>query len=277
MTSEYDTSQPSNSVEASSDSLVFAQPREQHPSVIEAFTFLLKAERWPLILLIGGCSYLLSGMVPIVPVMFFSGYIMFLIEQQIRRPNASVLVPNFDDTAAYLERGAWTVLAQIVLGILISIPTTMLLIALIIIAFMVGSSEIAQDPSTQLMFMIIVVLSLGLLLLISLASYMFTGILWFRSGMAGSFKDAFQFKWAWDFLKTCGLRIFFGFFCLALIATLLNLLGLLVLLVGTYFMGALSAIAGMHYLSQWYDCYLAQGGTPIPLSPKLRLEKLAPE
>ncbi|MEC8800301.1 MAG: hypothetical protein VXX55_06040, partial [Planctomycetota bacterium] len=67
---------------------------------IEAFTFLLKAERWPLILLIGGCSYLLSGMVPIVPVMFFSGYIMFLIEQQIRRPNASVLVPNFDDTAA---------------------------------------------------------------------------------------------------------------------------------------------------------------------------------
>ena len=209
--------------------------------------------------------------------MFFSGYIMFLIEQQIRRPNAPVLFPNFDDTAAYLERGAWTVLAQIVLGILISIPTTMFLIALIIIAVMVGESGIAQDPSTQLMFVIIVVLSLGLLLLISLPLYMFTGILWFRSGMAGSFKDAFQFKWAWDFLKTCGLRIFFGFFCLALIATMLNLLGLLVLLVGTYFMGALSAIAGMHYLSQWYDYYLAQGGTPIPLSPKLRLEKLAPE
>ena len=277
MTSESDTSQPSNSVEASSDSLVFAQPREQHPSVIEAFTFLLKAERWPLILLIGGCSYLLSGMVPIVPVMFFSGYIMFLIEQQIRRPNAPVLFPNFDDTAAYLERGAWTVLAQIVLGILISIPTTMFLIALIIIAFMVGDSEIAQDRSTQLMFVIILVLSLGLLLLISLALYMFTGILWFRSGMAGSFKEAFQFNWAWNFLKTCGLRIFFGFFCLALIATLLNLLGLLVLLVGTYFTGALSGIAGMHYLSQWYDYYLAQGGTPIPLSPKLRLEKLAPE
>ena len=276
MASESAPFQSLESAEASSDSLVFAQPREQRPSVLEAFTFLFKAERWLLILVIGGCCYLLSGMVPIVPVMFFSGYIMFLIEQQIRRPNATVLFPNFDDVGAYLERGAWTVLAQIVLGILISIPMTICLIGLIIITLAVGESGITQDWSAQMLLLTIFIFAFGCLLLISLVAYMFAGILWFRSGMAGSFKEAFQFKWALSFIKTCGLRIFFGFFCLALIGTLLNLLGLLMFLVGTYFMGAWSAIAGMHYLSQWYGYYLAQGGTPIPLSPKLRLEKLAP-
>jgi hypothetical protein len=249
--------------------------RSERPSVLEAFTFLFQSDQWILILVLGGCCILLAGMIPVVPLMFFNGYVLFLVEQRIRRPENKPFVLNFDHASLYLERGLWPVLAQVVLGLVLMVPMSICMVILIVGGAILAGGLAENDGQTAAIIAMVAT-GLGLLLLMGLSMllYLFTSILWFRSGMAGTFKDAFQLKWAWKFIHLCGPSISLGFIGLFFTSLVLNLVGFLLLFVGYYATTAWANIALFHYLSQWYEVYLDRGGEPIPLHPKLRLESL---
>ena len=249
--------------------------RTERPSVLEAFTFLFQSDQWILILLLGGCCILVAGMIPIVPLMFFNGYVFFLVEQNIRRPESKPFLLNFDHASLYLERGLWPVLAQVVLGLLLMVPVSICMVVLLA-GGAVLAGGLAETNGQTAAIILVVVTGLGMLLGtgLSMLLYMFTSILWFRSGMAGTFKDAFQLKWAWKFIRTCGPSISLGFIGLFFTSMILNFVGFLLLFVGYYATAAWANIALFHYLSQWYEVFLDRGGEAIPLHPKLRLESL---
>lgn len=250
-------------------------PRSERPSVLESFTFLFQSDQWILILVLGGCCILLAGMIPIVPLMFFNGYVLFLVEQRIRRPQIKPFALNFDHASLYLERGVWPILAQVVLGLIMMVPMSICFVVLIAGGAVIAGGLVEGDEQTAAIIAILVT-GVGILLLmcLSMLLYMFTSILWFRSGMAGTFKDAFQIKWAWKFIRTCGPSISLGFIGLFFTSMILNVVGLLLFFVGYYATTAWANIALFHYLSQWYEIFLGRGGEPIPLHPKLRLESL---
>jgi hypothetical protein len=250
-------------------------PRSERPSVLESFTFLFQSEQWALILVLGGCCILLAGMIPIVPLMFFNGYVLFLVEQRIRRPHIKPFALNFDHASLYLERGVWPILAQVVLGLILMVPMTLCFVVLIAGGAVIAGGLADGDEQTAALLTILATgMGILLLMVLSILLYMFTSILWFRSGMAGTFKDAFQIKWAWKFIRLCGPSLSLGFLGLFFTSFVLNLVGLMLLFVGYYATTAWANIALFHYLSQWYEVFLSRGGAPIPLHPKLRLESL---
>ena len=100
------------------------------PSVLESFTYLFRCDQWLLVLIIGGASIFLHGIIPFVPLMFFIGFALFFVEQSIRYPESDPFGFDFDHFSKYLERGLWPVLAQIALTFLLSIPYGLFMLAM---------------------------------------------------------------------------------------------------------------------------------------------------
>ena len=87
-----------------------------------------------------------------------------------------------------------------------------------------------------------------------------------RSGMTGDVGEAFQFNWAFDFLKRCWLEMILVTLLTMVISIPLAIFGVITCCIGFIPVAGYMALASSWFNFQLYRVYLSKGGTPVPLA-----------
>jgi hypothetical protein len=109
--------------------------------------------------------------------------------------------------------------------------------------------------------------SISLILFMAVA-FAATGVMMamiLRSGLAQEFGAAFQFDWISDFISRMWLEMLLAGLFMIVTAFVLEVVGLLALCIGIFFVLPLIVLAAAHILYQLYMIYLARGGMPVPM------------
>jgi len=245
------------------------------PSVIEAFKFPFQDENGMAVLLAASLCMLAQIVIPIVPQIVLFGYLAFLSESLIRRPERPALTFDFDHLSKYLGRGIWSFLAGLVAGLVGMIPLAIILLVFyVLLALGVAGIASQNEAAAVVAFIVGLVIFAGVSVIFSAVVQLFVGSIQFRAGMAGSFGAGFDFAWIKHFLTTVGMPLFKGLLLWFVLLFVLSALGALVLCVGAYVAQAWCFLALMHFLTQVYRLYLTRGGMPIAMKVETTLERL---
>ncbi len=219
--------------------------------------------RWKNNLLLGAAAIL----IPVIGPLVLSGWhITCLWARGDRDPPEEFPSFDFQYFGKYLERGLWPFLVGMVTSLAL-VPVMMVMIVPIMI-FGVAGSRHAHPPEA---LMIASFLAAFCLQFAAMIAYQVLSSPWIiRATITQDFKSSFDWRFMRRFLTLTWKELV----CSTLFMSGIGLC-MMVLAVVTCYIGAILAapvaMFGWHHLQkQLYQLYLARGGEPVPLSPKLR-------
>lgn len=178
---------------------------------------------------------------------------------------------SFDDFGKHLERGVWPFLVNLAASF-VMVPVAWILTALpmgVGIAMTAATADKnSQEPPVWLFAGMGVMMLFFFLVAIPTFMLVVRPLL-IRAAMTQDFAQAFNFKFIKDFTARTWLeQLVCGIFFM--VATMVVMIaGMLVFCVGMYASAGLTIFMMWHLDRQLYDLYLARGGEPVPVSPKL--------
>ena len=214
-----------------------------------AFTDFFKHPKWVTSLLLAGVCCL----IPIAGAMVVIGWLISGF--WVRTENSYETFPPFafDNFGAKLERG----LIPVVVGLVIGIGGSIVLgIPLVIVSFAAAATK-----------------SVAIILLVSFAMRIVTSVIVFtlmrpftlRASLLQDFGKAFDFNYAKRFLSLMWKELLISSVILAILGIVIGF----VVCIGWILGPPLFCFAWGHLDKQIYNLYLARGGEPMGLSPKL--------
>jgi Protein of unknown function (DUF4013) len=219
---------------------------------LDSIRFVLAKKNW----LMNTIMCIVCMIIPAIGGIVLIGYLFEVVDFLRREPNNKEYPDfKFDNFVAYLMRGIWPFIVQIITSFLIVIPI-MLMVGLLMIA-MLTRSEIVIFLAWALYLVGITMLSLAVATIVWPAAF-YAGVskeLNF-SGIVGFVKD---------FLKKVGKEQLLSVLFIMAAGLVLAPLGLIVCFVGTWFAAVVLTFAHYHLENQLYDLYLQRGGKPIPI------------
>ena len=237
---------------------------------IASVTDFFKSPKWLPNLLLGGVCML----IPIVgPLVLMGWHIGALYGRSTPRDFAAYPDFDFSNFGKYLERGVWPFLVQLVVS-LVLIPFMWVAMAapmFFMLAFTSGGSG-AGGPQVEpsglvvagMVTLMIVGYTIGITLMILLSKP-----LMLRAIITQDFGAAFDLGFVKRFIVLTWKEQVLATLFLMVAGMILVIAGMMALCVGMYFAIGLLAFCTYHLDRQIYDLYLARGGEPVPLSPKL--------
>jgi Protein of unknown function (DUF4013) len=239
-----------------------AKPRaiaEPRLRFIEAYTWMFESPQWFLNFLLVA---LLANFLPIIGQIVAFGYLFACVEDQIRSPRFGYVDLDLNKFVEYLKRGVWPWVVQFVSSIL-GIPFAMVCYFPL---FFYGLRLIqTRDEMWSLLGGLVIGISYVIYIFIIILINVAPIPLIFRVGITGNMKDAFQFRWAFSYLRKLFPELFLLTMMTSLISLPLVFIGFLACFIGLWFIASLLYFAGFRLLHQLYDIFLARGGEPIPL------------
>lgn len=227
---------------------------------IESITDFLKSPKWMTNLLLAAVCCL----IPVVGPMVVLGWL--ITGFWCRKDESPATFPDFDfsNFVAWLQRGLWPMLVSIVAGIAVYF---VFVIPIIIVSLVLGGS--GRDGGGGFMALIGGLVVLGLQLVMLLSFVFLIKPLMLRAILAQDFAAAFDFKFVKRFVSLTWLEILISSLFLAAASMVLGLAGMIALCVGVFLVPPVLYFAIVHLDKQLYQLYLARGGEPLSLSPKL--------
>jgi hypothetical protein len=226
---------------------------------LEAYQYVFANPNWPLnVLLVAVCQ-----LIPVIGPMVILGYQFEVIEALHRDPRRSYPDFSFDAFVEYLKRGLWPFLVSLVVGLIVSVPLTLVAFLLMgLVMFAVASAGGDGEPVVGVL--LIPLMFVGFIVMAVVLSVLMMPMI-LRSGLAQDFAEGFKLDWIKSFVGRTWKEILLGALFLAATGIVLMLVGLLFCGVGSYAAAALLMLAQAHIYFQLYQLFLARGGDPIPL------------
>ncbi|MEQ8790866.1 MAG: DUF4013 domain-containing protein [Pirellulaceae bacterium] len=235
---------------------------------LRAFSYVFENPNWLMTLLIGGLCYFSQSVIPVVGGLLFLGYQFEVAEALLRNKGTSYPEFNFDRFSDYLMRGIWPLLVSLVVAMIAIVPVAMVMG--VMMGLFGAVAQAIDDDVAPVLFFLMMGVSFLLMMVLAAVMALFITPMTLRAGLTQQFGEAFNFRWARDFVGRTWLEmiLFWCFFMMA--AMVLAPLGLAVFCVGIYAVSALMVMAQAHVYYQLYSLYLARGGEPIPLDPPIK-------
>lgn len=228
-----------------------------YPSAITDF---FKSPKWMMNLLLTGVCML----IPIVGPMVVQGWHIggFWGRKDVRFET----FPDFDfnQFGKYLERGLWPFLVTFVASIVMT-PVLMIVLAVP----MAISGFFTHGDHGFIAGLIGMVFSMAGYLFCLAVIMLVTAPLMLKATLTQDFGAAFDFAFVKRFVGLVWKELLIGAVFMSIAGGLMGMVGSLLFCVGMYFAIALALFGWQHILWQVYQLYLARGGEPVPVSPKL--------
>jgi hypothetical protein len=226
-----------------------------------AITDFFKMPHWPKNLLFGAICMLL----PIVgPIVLIGWIVVGFWGRESDEPTA---FPDFefDEFATYLERGLWPFLVVFVATLVMMLPFFVLMFAA---AF--GTAFLANQRSAGCIIGAGWLATMSLFVIVMILFALVLTPLKLRAALTQSFGQAFDLSFVKRFIALTWKETLLSALFLMFANFLFMIIGMLALFVGIYFAMVPIYFAFTHITKQLYQLYLARGGEPMSISPKLR-------
>ncbi len=228
---------------------------------LDAYKYIFNAPSWFTTLLLGA----VSGFVPIVGPMAFSGYLYELEEAMCRTRDERPRDVDFNRLAAYLMRGLWPFLVALVAGLPLGI-----LLAILLFVAVFGMMAVFASISPELALVgLLLGYVLGILLSIVLGCLLNVILIpmMLRSAYHMDFAAGFDMAFVKDFLRRVGKELILAQLFLGFTAAVLVFIGLMLCFVGIYAVGPIIQLAQIHLVYQLQRLYEERGGIPLVWKP----------
>lgn len=234
-----------------------------------ALTDFFKSSKWVNNLLLGGVCLLIPIVGPIALIGWHGGA---LFGRSNYKDFHNYPEFEFSKFNLYLERGVWPFLVQLIIS-MVMIPLLWMLMAvpmfaLIALAAAAEKNQAAAEASPLVlsgsMLFTFGGFALGIVLMALLVKPLMLRALLLQD-LGAAFNLTFIKRFialTWLEQVLCSLFLLIAGLCLMLI-------GMLAFCIGVYFMAGWLIFSTYHLDRQLYDLYLARGGEPLPVSPKL--------
>jgi len=207
----------------------------------------------------------LVQLIPYVGQMVVWGYGIDCSEAIHRGARSTFCRFDFNRFGEYLMRGVWPWLTMFIATLLLMPVMIVLMLPVMGIFFAMMANTGPNQPPPIGAFVVfyagiiaVNILYYGLLFLVCLPFCL-------RAGYSGEFKEAFNFGWAFDFLKRVWFEACLGITFFMVSATILTLLGYLACVIGAFAVMGAASIGLMFLMHQLYGIYLVRGGEPVPM------------
>ncbi len=233
-----------------------------------SITDFFRSPKWVPNLLLGAVCMLIPIVGPLVLVGWMVGPLF-----RSRDPVNFESFADFDfsNFGKLLERGVWPFLVNLVAGI-VMVPVMWLLLALPIGLLVAGTAVTDPEKNSEALGLL-AFCSIGLVvLLIAAAGCVVTLVirpLMLRAAITQDFGQAFNFRFVKDFVARTWVEQLLSILFLVVAGITLMIIGMFAICLGAYLVIPLITFAQWHLERQIYDLYLARGGEPVTISPKL--------
>lgn len=231
---------------------------------VESISDFFKQPDWIKNLLLAGVCFLIPIVGPIVVI----GWLVTGFWG--RRDNAPETFPNFDfaQFSKYLERGLWPFLVVLAASVVI-IPVVWIVV--LIPMFIMGALFSGGEGGAISSILGLIVGLIGFALYIGAFLFIMLIIkpLNIRASLTQDFMKSFDFAFVKQFISLTWKESLLSSAFLMAASMILMPLGMVVLCVGMYAAAALVYFAWAHMDKQIYALYLARGGVPVEVSPKI--------
>jgi hypothetical protein len=165
-----------------------------------------------------------------------------------------------------LTRGLWPFLVSLVCSlVLFPVIYIGMILGVVIVA---GIASAGGDNLGPILGTLFGIAGFIVFLAVVIAASVVLVAMVLRSGLAQDFGSAFQFDWIKDFIGKMWREILLAGLFLVATSFALEIVGILALCVGLFFVVPLVILAYAHVLYQLYVVYLSRGGQPVlPKSP----------
>lgn len=244
----------------------FAPPASQmQMQYLRAYNYIFENPDWLKTVLFMGILFI-PAMIPgvgIVIQLFYLGYQFEVIDWLLKSQGRQY--PNFDFSRMgdYLGRGIWPFLVNMV-GSFVLLPV--IYIGMFVGMLVLGgiSSAAGDDAGPVIAGVLGILMFLGIFAALFLAGFIMVAML-LRAGLTQDFASAFQLAWIKDFCRKMWREMLLSGLFMMVTGFALEILGIMALCVGLFFVIPLFLLATSHILYQLYVVYLSKGGIPIPL------------
>lgn len=221
-----------------------------------------KSPKWGMNCLLGAVSLL----IPIVGPLVLSGWHVTVLWARRNDENLANAPPfDFDCFVKYLERGLWPFLVSMVSS-LVLVPVMMVfMIGPILLsgAMEAGRRGHGEFPVAMAVCMAIYVVAIcGFNLLMVPLNL--------RATITQDFARAFDFGFVRKFLSLVWVDLLMSLLFMMLLGVCLVIIAVITCYIGMFFVMPVFLFSWHHLQKQLYQLYLARGGEPVPLSPKLQ-------
>jgi hypothetical protein len=228
-----------------------------------AVSDFFKTPKWGVSLLLGA----VASLIPIAGYMLLMGWLISGF--WARRDERIETFPPFDFShfEKYLTRGVWPVVLWF-LPLAVLLPICFVFIfGIVVFERVMGEAEgggalpLVHGCGTFLFIATFVVAILTwAVLLVPLT---------IRAALGQAFTTTFDWPFVKRFLALMWKEMLLTFLFLWVVTVALMFVGMLFFCVGVYLLPAIQMFVTVHLYKQLYDLYLARGGEPVPISPKL--------
>lgn len=241
---------------------------------MRAYNYIFENPNWTTNVLWGFLCLVSSSFIPVVGQLVFMGYQYEVLEALCL--SRGTRYPDFssDRFGEYLGRGIWPFLVALVGGLVIA-PIALVLY-FVGFAIAMGGIAAGGDDLGPIIAMILIPLVILLFGTVVLGLSCLLMPMLIRAGLMQDFGQGFNMGWALDFLKKTWLEILLSSLFMAVTGMLLNMLGMLAFCIGMYASLAIAMLAQAHFYFQIYGIFLARGGEPIPLKPRMPAPLMPP-
>lgn len=232
----------------------------------DSVTDFFKSPKWMMNMLLGGVCVLIPFVGPIVVLgWLITGF-------WARQEENFETFPEFDFShfGKYLERGLWPFLVTFVASMAFSIVMVPLVWILMIPMMLAGGLSSGNEPNAATCFGLFAMLLVFVLCAVMIFGLMLVLVpLKIRASLTQDFAKSFDLGFAKRFLALTWKEIVLSSLFVMITGTLFVCLGMIVFCIGMYFATVLVYFSWTHLHKQLYALYLARGGEPVPMSPKL--------
>lgn len=227
-------------------------------------TDFFKSPKWGANLLLGAVTVL----IPVVGQLVLSGWHVTLFwargddEDPVRFPPF-----DFQYFGKYLERGLWPFLVSLVAG-LVMVPVMMAVVIGPIMMSGIAVAGMSGDRLGELPIAILV--SMFAFYPVVMAGFQLILIpLMLRATITQDFASAFDFGFVRNFIAIVWKELLVSLIFLFGVGICLMAVTVITCYTGGFLLGPVVIFSWHHLQKQLYQLYLARGGGPVPLNPKL--------
>jgi hypothetical protein len=242
-------------------------PWQTRMEYMRAYNYIFENPAW-MTTVLSLAVFCVGAMIPGINILLqllFVGYQFEIIDWLLKSHGRQYPTFEFGRLADYLTRGLWPFLVSLV-GTIVLFPVIYVGMIVGVLA-VAGIANAGGDTLGPILATLFGLAGLIALFAVVFAASMLLVALILRSGLAQDFAAAFQFDWIKDFISKMWLEMLVSGLFLVATALVLEMIGLLALCVGLFFVLPLLLMAYAHILYQLYAVYLSRGGQPV--MPKL--------
>jgi len=236
---------------------------------MRAYNYIFENPAWMTTVLSLAVVFLFA-MIPGVGILLqllFLGYQFEIIDWLLKSQGRQYPTFELGRLADYLSRGLWPFLVSLVCSVVLF---PLIYIGLIVgVLAIAGISSAGGDNLGPVLATMFGIAGFVVFFAVVFAAAMLLVTMVLRSGLAQDFASGFQVDWIKDFLSKMWREMLLAGLFMTATTLALEIVGLLALCIGLFFVIPLVLLAYAHILYQLYVVYLSRGGQPV--LPKLAM------